>query len=49
MSADFNTYLVAKGTRDELKAVLGVLKQFESDDDIYLHFVKVGKEKENGC
>ena len=47
MAADFNTYLSIKGTKDELKAVLGVLKKFENDSEIYLQFVEVGKGKEN--
>ncbi len=43
MSSDFSTYLEVKGTRNEIEAVLGVLKLFENDSEIYLESVRVEK------
>ena len=48
MSADFNTYLLLKGKKDQLKEALDVLKKLENDEDIYISFVMIGKKAKNG-
>lgn len=48
MSADFDTYLLLKGKKEELKAALEVLKKLEDDDNINIDFVTIGKKTKNG-
>jgi hypothetical protein len=49
MVADYNTFLGIKGTKEELRASLNVLKSFENKEYmIRLDSVKVGKMRKNG-
>ena len=49
MVADYNTFLGIKGTKEELRASLNVLKSFDDRKRmIHLDSVKVGKMCKNG-
>lgn len=48
MSADFNSSILVRGTINEIKKVLSVLRELEENDDIYLDMVQVGKKADDG-